>query len=101
MPAIDFRKVRAVVSMRDVLELLGFVPRISAGEQRRGVCPLHHSASPTSRVFSANLAKNAFRCFKCGATGNQLDLWAAATKQPLHEAAQDLCRRLNRPIPWQ
>jgi DNA primase len=100
MPGIDFRKVRALVSMRDVLELLGFVPRSTAGVQRRGVCPLHRSASSTSRVFSVNLAKNAFRCFHCGAAGNQLDLWAAASKQSLHEAAQDLCRRLAQPIPW-
>lgn len=100
MPGIDFRKVRALVSLGDVLELLGFVPRTSAGDQRRGVCPLHRFASRTSRVFSVNLAKNAFRCFQCGAAGNQLDLWAAATKLSLHEAAEDLCRRLHHPIPW-
>jgi DNA primase len=53
-----------------------------------------------SRVFSANLAKRAFRCFKCGAAGNQLDLCAKAVKKPLHEAALELCARLNREVPW-
>jgi DNA primase len=85
--------------MADVLELLDFQVREASGQQRRGPCPLHGS-DETSRVFSANLAKNAFQCFKCGAAGNQLDLWAAATEQTLYQAALDLCRRLNREIPW-
>ena len=37
---------------------------------------------------------------KCGARGNQLDLWAALTKQSLYAAALDLCRRFNLDIPW-
>jgi hypothetical protein len=46
------------------------------------------------------LARNAFRCFKCGASGNQLDLWAATTKTDLYAATIDLCRRLHIDIPW-
>jgi len=41
---------------------------------------------------------NAYRCFHCGSAGNQLDLWVAATKQPLYQAAIELCQRLDRPI---
>ena len=40
-----------------------------------------------------------FRCFKCGASGNQLDLWAKASKKPVYEAAPDLCNRLNKEVP--
>ena len=100
MPGIDFRQLRASIGMAEVLALIGFVPRSSAGAQRRGGCPLHGSEAPTSRVFSVNLARHSFQCFKCGQAGNQLDLWAAFTKQPLYEAAIDLCQRLNYTIPW-
>jgi len=100
MPGIDFRQVRVLVSMREVLELLGFVGVSTSGKQLRGPCPLHRSTSPTSRVFSVNLATNTFRCFKCGSGGNHLDLCAAATKQSPYAAALDLCRRLQRDIPW-
>jgi hypothetical protein len=69
MPRIDFRAVRSLVSMAEVLQLLGFEARLVRGNQLRGPCPLHGSAE-SSRVFSVNLAKNTFQCFKCGAAGN-------------------------------
>jgi transposase InsO family protein len=99
--AIDFAAVRASVSMAEVLELLHFTPRHVAGVQQRGPCPVHGSTSPRSRSFSVNLADNTFQCFKCGAAGNHLDLWVAATKQSLYSAAKDLCRQLKRPLPCQ
>jgi DNA primase len=99
MAGIDFRALRALVSMAEVLRLLRFEPQGGGRNQLRGPCPLHDSAN-RSRVFSINLAKNTFQCFKCGAAGNQLDLWASATKKPLYEAALDLCRQLNRDVPY-
>jgi len=99
MPGIDYRQLRAGVSMSEVLDLLGFSAVASTGAQLRGPCP-RHGSSARSRVFSVNLAKNTFQCFKCKAAGNHLDLWAAASKQALYDAALDLCQRLNRPVPW-
>lgn len=84
--------------MQQVLDLLRFVPVERKGGQVRGPCPLHGS-SADSRVFSVNLAKNTFQCFKCGAAGNHLDLWARATNQRLYDAVLDLCRRLDCEIP--
>jgi putative transposase len=98
-PAIDFAAVRALVSLAAVLQLLGFEPRTTRGAQQRGPCPLHGSTSGTSRCFSAHLDRNAFQCFKCGRTGNALDLWAAATNQSIYAAAIDLCNRLSLPLP--
>jgi DNA primase len=95
MTAIDYRELRQLVSMEQVLRLAAFEENESAGPQLRGPCPIHQSTSPTSRSFSANLAKHTFQCFKCGQKGNQLDLWIAITKLPIHEAGLDLCRRLG------
>jgi hypothetical protein len=100
MPGLDFHELRASVSIADVLHLIGFVPRQTCGHQVRGPCPVHGSSSPNSRIFSVNLMTNAYRCFKCGSAGNQLDLYAALTKLSLFEAAIDLCEKLNRPTPW-
>ena len=99
MSGVDYQAVRAQASLAEVLELLGFVTSETSGDQFRGACPLHGSPSRDSRSFSANLAKNTYRCFGCDSAGNQLDLWMAATKQPLYQAAIDLCQRLDRPIP--
>jgi DNA primase len=86
--------------MAQVLALIGFVPRETCGEQLRGPCPLHGSSSATSRSFSVNLRRNVYHCFKCGSSGNQLDLWAAFTKMDVHSAAVDLCQRLQMETPW-
>jgi DNA primase len=91
MPGVDFQTVRSLVSMAQVLDLLGFVPQESSADQRRGPCPVHGSTFAKRRSFSVNLAKNTFQCFKCGASGNQLDLWAAFSKSNLFDAALDLC----------
>jgi DNA primase len=99
MPGIDFRELRKLVSMAEVLTLLGFESHERSGMQLRGACPLHES-SAGSRVFSVNLTKNTFQCFKCGAAGNHLDLWARFARKPLYEAALDLCRRLHRSVPY-
>jgi len=99
MPGIDYAELRAVVTIAQVLELAGFDSSETSGDQVRGPCPVHRSSSAGSRSFSANLSKNTFRCFKCGAAENQLDLWMAVTKLPLHDAARDLCSRLGVEMP--
>ncbi|MCH8840100.1 MAG: transposase [Planctomycetes bacterium] len=99
LQGIDFRAVRAQVSMQQVLDLLNFVAATVSGDQVRGGCPVHGSTSRQSRSFSANLAKHAYRCFKCHSQGNPLDLWAAATNQTVYNAATDLCHKLHLEIP--
>jgi putative transposase len=98
-PALDFPAVRAAVTMAAVLTLLGFQARSRQGAQQRGPCPLHGSNSGTSRCFSANLEQQTFHCFKCGRSGNALDLWAHANSQSIYDAAVDLCQRLAIPLP--
>lgn len=91
MPSLDFKAIRTAVSITQVLEIVGFVAVEQSGDQVRGPCLIHGSTSPDSRSFSANLGKNTFQCFKCGAKGNQLDLYV--TRLPLHEAALQLCEQ--------
>ncbi len=99
MAGIDYPALRRVLRLGQVLELLGFVPSSRAGAQVRGPCPVHGSPTPRSRSFAAHLERHCWQCFRCGARGNALDLWPAATGLPLYEAAVDLCGRLNLPIP--
>jgi putative transposase len=98
-PAIDFAAVRAAITIAQVLTLLGFTPRSDYAGQQRGACPLHGSTHGTARCFSVNTNAHTFHCFKCGRSGNALDLWAAANRLSIYDAAIDLCRRLNIPLP--
>jgi DNA primase len=70
MSGVDFAAVRAAISMEQVLKFIGFIPAERRGPQWRGPCPIHDSQSPSSRSFSVNVTKGAFRCFQCGAQGN-------------------------------
>ena len=100
MPLLDLRQVRSEIALGVVLELLGWEPTARAGVQVRGPCPVHGSSSPTSRVFSAHLGRNIWQCFRCGAKGNALDLWAQVTGQELVPAVLALYRQLGRTPPW-
>ena len=99
---IDFRAVRELVSMGEILSLLKFRPASIRGDQVRGKCPLHESENERSRVFSANLRRNVFQCFsrRCRSKGNQFDLWVKATRLPRYEAAVELCLRLGKDVPY-
>jgi putative transposase len=98
-PAIDFAAVRAAITMAQVLVLLGFTARSDHAGQQRGACPLHGSSQGTARCFSVNTQAHTFHCFKCGRSGNALDLWAATQRLSIYDAAIDLCQRLNIALP--
>lgn len=99
MPGVDFSMVRSLVTIEQVLDLVGYEAVSVSHDRLRGPCPVHGSSSPHSRCFSVNLTKNTYHCFKCGSEGNQLDLWMALTKSPLFSAAIDLCERLRVDVP--
>jgi DNA primase len=100
MPGVDFDSLRAEITMEQVLSLLEFQPSQRSGVQWYGSCPLHESKSRRRRSFSVNVAIGRYYCHSCHSHGNQLELWATATKQPLHQAALDLCHRLGCTVPW-
>jgi DNA primase len=100
MPLLDLRQARQQIRLGWVLGLLGWRPREHHGEQVRGACPLHGSTSPRSRSFSAHLGRGVWHCFRCGAAGNALELWARVTGQGLYQAVLDLYDRLGQEVPW-
>jgi len=100
VPGVDFDRVRAEITMEQVLSLFGFQPSKRSGVQWYGSCPLYQSTSGRCRSFSVNVAIGRYYCHRCHSHGNQLELWAAVTKLPLHQATIDLCLRLGRDIPW-
>jgi hypothetical protein len=100
MPGVDFERIRREITMEQVLNLLGFAPAHRSGAQWYGSCPLHECPPGRHHWFSVHVALGRYFCHRCRSHGNQLDLWAAATKRPLYQAAIDLCHRLGRDVPW-
>ena len=100
MPGVDFNRLRAEITIEQVLGLLQFEPSQRTGDQWYGCCPLHDCTSRRPRFFSVNVAIGRYYCHQCHSKGNQLELWAAVTRLPLNRAAIDLCRALGREVPW-
>jgi DNA primase len=59
--------------------------RGSGRHQVRGRCPIHQGQG--TEAFHANLERNVFHCFACGAGGNVLDFVAAMERCSVREAA--------------
>ena len=70
---VDFRQVKASVSIEQVLTHYSVVTRKTNGAGLRAHCPIP-SHQGKSDSFCANTEKNVFQCFSCGAKGNVLDL---------------------------
>jgi DNA primase len=96
---IDYQALRQQIPMEHVLDLIDYHPTSRRGHQLRGACPFHGSRQPNPRCFSVELKRGLFRCFECGAQGNQLDLWVQLRRLPLREAALDLCEHAGLRIP--
>lgn len=71
---MDFRALKRLARMEDVLELIGWQENFRRGQQLRGKCPLHESANLRSRSFSVNLERKIWQCFKCRKGGDLIDL---------------------------
>jgi len=99
MNRLDYAAIRQRVPIRCVLLLLGYEPTRRRGHQWRGPCPLPDCSlaadASSDRHFSVHVQRHLFRCFRCGRSGNQLDLWAHAIGLSLYPATLDLCQRLS------
>ena len=100
MPGIDYRRLRQLVSMAKVLELIDFRATQRRGPQLRGPCPIPGCPSTSDPDFSVALDRQVYQCFACHSEGNQLDLWVAMQRLPLHPASIALCHAANITPPW-
>jgi hypothetical protein len=86
---VDFRIIKAAVTMQMVLDRYG-VSLKKSGHELRGKCPIHRGSN--NKHFTANISKNVFKCFfaQCAAHGNVLDFVAAMEHCSVRDAAVKL-----------
>src|SRR5437016_4490813 len=85
---VDFKAVKAAVTMQAVLDRYQINWLRKKDEELRGRCPIHQGDG--ENAFHVNLIKNAFNCFSCKARGNVLDFVAAMEKCTVRDAAVKL-----------
>ena len=62
---VDFAALKREVGLAPVLQQYDVQLRRSGRDQYRGRCPIHHGEG--GDAFHANLSRNLFHCFSCGA----------------------------------
>lgn len=82
---VDFVAIKQNVPLAPLLRRYQVQLRRSGPDQYRGYCPIHGGQGRDA--FHANLTRNVFHCFSCGAGGSVLDFVAAMEKCSLREAA--------------
>jgi DNA primase len=88
---VDFRLVKAAVSMEQILSHYELLPSLRGrGSQRRGICPIHRGKNKTQ--FSVNLDKNVWQCFSdCHCGGDILEFVSRMENVDLRQAALKIC----------
>lgn len=88
---VDFKAVKAAVSMLQVLERYGLAESFKqSGDSLSGPCPLHEGENKTQ--FRVSISKNCWHCFgRCNDGGNVLEFVARKECVTLREAALLLC----------
>lgn len=88
---VDFTEIKRSVALAPLLRQYQVKLRRSGVDQYRGCCPIHSGEGRDA--FHANLRKNVFHCFACGAGGTVLDFVAAMDRCSLREAAMKMAHR--------
>jgi DNA primase len=88
---VDFADIKRSVPLAALLRQYQVKLHRSGVDQYRGSCPIHRGEG--REAFHANLSKNVFHCFACGAGGTVLDFMAAMEPCSLREAALKLARQ--------
>lgn len=98
MRPIDFQAVKRLVSLAKVLEWIGWRPRWTEGQERRGPCPVHTSRNPDSRSFAAG--PDGWFCHSCKRGGLQIELYALFYQLKPLAAAVEMCNRAGEAVPY-
>src|SRR5258706_5338261 len=97
-PFVDFRAIRARVTMEQVLEHYSVLSKFKrTGHRLSGPCPIHNGSNPTQ--FRVDTERDIWNCFsECKHGGNVLDFIAKKDDVSIHDAAIRACQWFGIPL---
>ncbi|HEX3935272.1 MAG TPA: DNA primase [Puia sp.] len=85
--------IQQILSRIDIIEIVGgFVKLKKRGANYLGLCPFHNEKSPS---FTVSPAKEIYKCFGCGRSGNTISFLMEHEKYSYAEALRWLAARYN------
>jgi DNA primase len=90
---ISQNSIQQILSRIDVVEIVGsFVKLKKRGTNYIGLCPFHNEKSPS---FTVSPAKEIYKCFGCGKSGNSISFLMEHEKYSYVEALRWLANKYN------
>ena len=90
---ISPQTIQQITSRIDIIDVIGeFVKLKKRGTNYLGLCPFHGEKSPS---FTVSPAKEIYKCFGCGRSGNTITFLMDHEKQTYVEALRWLAHRYN------
>ncbi|MCC6289494.1 MAG: DNA primase [Chitinophagaceae bacterium] len=85
--------IQQILSRIDIIDIVGgFVKLKKRGTNYLGLCPFHNEKSPS---FTVSPAKEIYKCFGCGKSGNSISFLMEHEKYSYAEALRWLANRYN------
>jgi len=90
---ISQASIQQIQSRIDIIEIIGsFVKLKKRGTNYLGLCPFHNEKSPS---FTVSPAKEIYKCFGCGKSGNSIGFLMEHEKYSYTEALRWLANKYN------
>jgi DNA primase len=90
---ISQNTIQQILSRIDIVDIVGsFVKLKKRGTNYLGLCPFHNEKSPS---FTVSPAKEIYKCFGCGRSGNSISFLMEAEKYSYVEALRWLAQKYN------
>lgn len=90
---ISQQSIQQILSRIDIIEIVGgFVKLKKRGTNYLGLCPFHNEKTPS---FTVSPAKEIYKCFGCGRSGNTISFLMEHEKYSYAEALRWLAARYN------
>lgn len=90
---ISQQTIQQILSRIDIIEIVGgFVKLKKRGANYLGLCPFHNEKTPS---FTVSPAKEIYKCFGCGRSGNTISFLMEHEKYSYVEALRWLAARYN------
>ena len=90
---ISQQTIQQILSRIDIIEIVGgFVKLKKRGANYLGLCPFHNEKTPS---FTVSPAKEIYKCFGCGRSGNTISFLMEHEKYSYAEALRWLAARYN------
>jgi DNA primase len=85
--------IQQIQSRIDIIEIIGsFIKLKKRGANYLGLCPFHNEKSPS---FTVSPAKEIYKCFGCGRSGNTIGFLMEHEKYSYVEALRWLAQKYN------